>query len=238
MSCFLGMLGHLWNKLYNTFVPDESLVSSKSKWNGLAEKNARYFVLSDQGEQIGEEEFRAAGLRDFERYIAQDSLLLKELAPFASRTVLEIGCGLGRISDPLSTHFQDVTGLDISEEMIRRARQRLGERPNLKLLPTNGVDYPVADGSIDFVFSYIVFQHMPSREVIQGNLREVSRVLKRGGIAKIQLRGLPVRKSRWFYGPSITPTLFRQMTKELPVTVLREEGIGEKYYWVTLRRNS
>ncbi len=230
------MLGQFWNKLYNTLIPDESLSSSKSKWNDLAEKNARYFVLSDQGEQIGEEEFRAAGQRDFERYIAQDPLLLEELAPFASRAVLEIGCGLGRITDFVSAHFQQVTGLDISEEMIRRATQRLGNRPNLRLLPTNGLDYPVADNSIDLVFSFIVFQHMPSLKVIQGNLCEISRVLKLGGLAKIQLRGLPVRKSRWFYGPALTPVRLRQLIGDLPLVVLREEGVGEKYYWVTFRR--
>jgi SAM-dependent methyltransferase len=48
-----------------------------------------------------------------------------------------------------------------------------------------------ADNSFDFVYSYIVFQHIPNRDVVLNYLSEARRVLKPGGILRCQLRGTP-----------------------------------------------
>ena len=47
------------------------------------------------------------------------------------------------------------------------------------------------DEKFDLVYSYAVFQHIPSREVVFNYLREARRVLKTGGILRCQLNGLP-----------------------------------------------
>ena len=47
------------------------------------------------------------------------------------------------------------------------------------------------DEKFDFVYSYAVFQHIPSREVVFNYLREARRVLKTGGILRCQINGLP-----------------------------------------------
>ena len=48
-----------------------------------------------------------------------------------------------------------------------------------------------ADESFDLVYSYAVFQHIPSRDVVMQYLREARRVLKPGG-----LLALPDQRAR------------------------------------------
>lgn len=220
-------------KVQNWFIPAEGISQSKQKWNELAKKNARYFVLSNYGEQITEECFSEEGKHDYEQLIASDGLLHQILGNYAERTMLEIGCGLGRLTQFLSMHFKEVIGVDISEEMLTQARLRMGKHPNVKLLVGNGQQLDVSDMSVDFVFSFIVFQHMPDVATVRSNLIEAARVLKPGGVAKIQLRGVEVSKEEWYYGPSFNHEGVLDLLKNLPIQLVREEGEGEKYYWIT-----
>lgn len=103
-------------------------------------------------------------------------------------------------------------------------------------MATNGVSFPLENESIDAAFSYITFQHMPTKEVIRKNIEEIGRVLKPGGIAKLQLRGIPVRKEAWFYGPSLTPPELESLIIETKLTLVQSEGEGSKYFWVWLKK--
>jgi ubiquinone/menaquinone biosynthesis C-methylase UbiE len=94
---------------------------------------------------------------------------------------LDFGCGVGRLTAALADHFGTVTGLDIAEPMLARARDLLADsrrctfvrndRPDLRLFP---------DGSFDLVYSSLVLQHMP-HSVAAGYLREFVRVVRPGG---------------------------------------------------------
>lgn len=109
----------------------------------------------------------------------------------SSATALEVGCGVGRFSRALARRFRRVLALDVSDEMVRRARE-LHASPdygNIEFISTDGRSFgEVPDHSVDFVYSYEVFQHMPSVDVIRDNLREVSRVLRPTGAALIHVR--------------------------------------------------
>lgn len=223
------------SSLYNAVVSAEDITTSKQKWNTLAKKNARYFVLSAHGEDVSEEQFQADGATDYQALVQSDELLSHTLGDFSTKSVLEIGCGIGRITEFFSDNFKEVVGVDISEEMIAQARKRLSTKKNVSLISTDGLTYPLPDASVDFVFSFIVFQHMPDAETVESNVREICRVLKSGGIAKIQLRGVPlqVSKKQWYYGVSFDHDKVIQLLKGLPVQLVREQGIGERYYWIT-----
>ena len=105
---------------------------------------------------------------------------------------LEIGCGPGRLMKPLSRHFGEIHGVDVSDEMIRLARERLADIPHAHVHATNGASLAqFADESFDFVYSYAVFQHIPSRDVVLEYMREIRRVLKPGGFFRGQFNGLP-----------------------------------------------
>src|SRR3954447_703711 len=102
--------------------------------------------------------------------------------PAGSALAVEIGCGMGRICLALAERFDRVIGVDISGEMLRRARELVpGERVDFR--HTDGASLPqVADSSVDLVLTFTVFQHIPSVEVIRAYVQEAGRVLRPGGV--------------------------------------------------------
>jgi len=228
----------LLRKTINALLPTESLGKSKEKWNSLAGKNAAYYVMTNYGEGITEQQFRDSGEKDYKEHVETDALLKEELSPFTEKNVLEIGCGIGRITEFFAKNFHSVSGVDISEEMIQQGTKRLASHSNITFKATNGVSFPFSNKAFDFVFSFIVFQHMPDKKTVTKNLLEIARVLKDDGIAKIQLRGLPTSKRRWFYGPAFVNKDVEKMIATMPFTLLKSEGEGQRYFWIWLRKNS
>lgn len=220
-------------KATNFLIPGESMGQSKNKWNKLASKNSRYFVMTDFGEDITEEKYKKTGEQDYNELISADDFVKNRLGDFTEKTALEIGCGTGRVTEFIAKHFKKVFAIDISEEMIAEGQRRLKDVANITFTSIDGTHYPtIKDSSIDFVFSYIVFQHMPSKKVITKNLEEIKRVLKDDGLAKIQVRGLPTNKLNWFYGPSFTKKDVESLAKKINIKLLKTEGENQRYFWL------
>jgi ubiquinone/menaquinone biosynthesis C-methylase UbiE len=228
---------NLLTKTFNSFSSGENILEAKRKWNQLAKKNARYYVLTDKGEAITEAEFRDAGKKDVEVHVFGDEIVMKHLYPTVDKIAIEIGCGIGRLSEFLAPHFNKLYAVDISEEMINGAKERLPNILNTEFLSTDGESFPLSSNTIDFAFSFIVFQHMPNKEVIKKNIKEISRVLRKNGLAKVQLRGIPVSKDNWYYGPSFTKREVEKMINGIPLEILKIEGEGQKYLWVWLKKS-
>jgi SAM-dependent methyltransferase len=154
------------------------------------------------------------------------------------RRALEIGCGPGRLMKPLSRHFSEIHGVDVSDEMIRLARERLRDIPHAHAHATNGASLAqFADGSFDFVYSYAVFQHIPSRDVVLEYMNEISRVLKPGGIFRGQFNGLPHSGApdTWS-GVTFSGEDIRAFTREKGLQLLALEDVQTQYMWTTWRR--
>ncbi len=102
------------------------------------------------------------------------------------RVALEIGSGGGRLLLPASRHFRHVIGLDIHahQRSVAAFLQRHGAT-NITLLTTRGDTIGVADGSIDFIYSFIVLQHLPSWGVFACYIAETARCLAPGGVAQL-----------------------------------------------------
>src|SRR5580704_13750799 len=168
---------------------DEVSARMRDDWNARAREDAGYYVAFGRRDQDDAEFFATAtdtinGLETELRRI-----------PIAERSgwkALEIGCGPGRLMRPMSRHFVEIHGVDVSDEMIALAREKLRDIPNA--YPHVGSGSSLAqftDDSFDFIYSYAVFQHIPSRDVVYEYLREIRRVLKPGGLARLQFNGLP-----------------------------------------------
>ncbi len=80
--------------------------------------------------------------------------------------------------------------VDVSGEMVRLARAALEGNPRVFVYQNNGADLGVVPNlQFDFALSFIVFQHIPSREIIETYVREVHRLLRPGALFKFQVQG-------------------------------------------------
>jgi ubiquinone/menaquinone biosynthesis C-methylase UbiE len=120
------------------------------------------------------------------------------ILPFVSAkdVVLDVGCGLGRLLKWAAPACREAIGLDISAEMLKRARVRLQELGNVRLkrLPLS-LRFPVPDRSVDFAYFYHVSEHV-DREDTFTILTEMRRCLRRSGIALVQFSLLEHQENR------------------------------------------
>ena len=221
------------NLLHNLILPTETLDESKSKWSSLAKENSNYYIYSACGRDISDSEFVNSGVSDYKDLVVNDRFLQKFLGPKKDKVALEIGCGTGRVTQAMAKDFKHVYGTDISAEMILQAKDK-NKKNNITFLETDGSSFPLPDNSVDFVFSFIVFQHMPSKKVVRDNFSEIYRLLKSGGVAKIQVRGIPTEKGKWYYGVSFDKKSIQKVVLDLKI--LKTSGEGEKYFWLWLQK--
>jgi len=204
----------------------------RADWNQRAAEDANYYVAFGRREQ-DEAEFFATGadvMRGLELEMKRSS---------ARDAALEIGCGPGRLMRPMSRHFREVHGVDVSDEMVRLARERLRDTPNAFPVAGTGADLAMFhDCTFDFVYSYAVFQHIPSRDVVFQYLREAWRVLKPGGVLRCQLNGLPAHARQYdtWSGVRIAPGEIAGFARENQFQLLALEQIWTQYMWVTCRK--
>ena len=137
------------------------------------------------------EEFFDSGIEDVRKCTA-DFFKEMKFHP-AGKRMLDIGCGIGRMTQAFADTFGEAHGVDFSGNMIRIAKALHGEKPNLYFEVNNGVDLSIhKDNFFDFCFSYISFHHIAEFEVIANYIREIDRVLKPGGMFMFQ-----VNTSKW-----------------------------------------
>ncbi len=160
----------------------------KDFWDAKARENAMYYISSYRpyDEQDPEEFWKWGGI------LAQRLLDESGISFTGEETMLEIGCGVGRMSAWFAERFKHVHGIDVSEEMIQQAHENLAKFSNVTMQVGSGSDLACYDdASFDFVFSYITFQHIPDAAVTLNYIREAGRVLRAGGHSYFQVNNLP-----------------------------------------------
>lgn len=149
----------------------------KADWNRRI-KHDYLFWMSDGRKD--EKAMWESGDRDF-------AIITKGITNTSQKSILEIGCGVGRLLRPALNNFAHVVGLDVSEQAISKAREFLGSSPKLSLHAGNGVDlHPLEDGSLNVVYSFAALTSMPVK-VIAKYLSEAHRVLCKSGTLRLQV---------------------------------------------------
>ncbi|WP_444928687.1 class I SAM-dependent methyltransferase [Microbulbifer sp. SSSA002] len=158
----------------------------QEQWENLGTHDPYWAVLSDpskKNRQWDKEIFFNSGKQEIHRVLA--NLRQQHMQPRLG-TALDFGCGVGRLSRALSTHFKKVIGVDISSSMIAEARTQHREHPNIDFIHNTANDLSIIpDGSIDFIYSNIVLQHIPSKQQ-KRFIEEFCRVLRPSGIIVFQ----------------------------------------------------
>lgn len=202
----------------------------RTDWDRRAAIDAMYYICP-QTEQWNIEQFFESGARKcqilMERY-------LQELIPETrDKRMLEIGCGLGRMARHFSRIFAEVWGSDVSNTMIKRARELNSDLRNVRFVLGSGYDLRGTPSQyFDFVFSYLVFQYIPEKWMTLQYFRETFRVLREGGVFQIHLRGYGHQKPFWkllwrLYNTStragrpLFPTLVRSLFCHFSVALSR-----------------
>lgn len=228
----------------------------RDTWDRFARKDAYWFVDSrlDFGHP-DEERFWEGGRADLNKMF---ELLGTDLKP--SDEVVEIGCGLGRLTREIASRARSVRALDVSPEMIERAKQLNPQLEGVTWIVGDGdVLTGVADSSADACISHVVFQHIPDPQITLNYVREMGRVLRPGGWSAFQvsndpsvhkprgersrlgavLRREPSRKDvedpAWL-GSSVDLHELRQVASQAGMETAQTIGEGTQYCGVLLRK--
>ncbi len=214
---------------------DEQLKKMQRDWDERARENARYYVATGKNDWT-DDEFFQSGERTVAEEILTDMINICQGKDPKQMKVLEIGCGAGRVTRALAGVFGEVHAVDVSGEMVARAKNALADRPNAFVYRNNGKDLSVIPGEgYDFAFSTIVFQHIPSREVIYSYVREVRRLLRPGALFKFQVQGDSSMKTdpddTWL-GVAFSDQEAVVMAEACGFEPRHRHGAGEQYFWL------
>jgi len=146
-----------------------------------------FAVLSDRSRRGGKwdpKAFFATGREEIDRALAE--LRRLGVMPDMGRA-LDFGCAVGRLTQALARHFDDVVGVDIAQSMLDVAREynEHGERVTYALNTVPDLER-FEGGSFDFVYSNITLQHIP-RASAEAYVSEFFRLLRPGGVALFQV---------------------------------------------------
>ncbi len=121
-----------------------------------------------------------------ERYRLEPEILaFAEFSRWSGKNVLEIGVGLGADHQRFAEAGAIVTGIDLTERAIGRARHRLeifGLRSQLQVGDAESLPFP--DASFDLAYSWGVIHHTPRTDLAA---REILRVLRPGGEFRVMV---------------------------------------------------
>jgi SAM-dependent methyltransferase len=222
-------------------------------WDRRAEEDA--FFAVDSRLEFGNpdlERFWAEGVADFDRLLDSVGATLQP-----DDEVVEIGCGVGRLTRVIADRAASVRALDVSERMLELAREHNPELSNAEWILGDGSSLAGIDSqSADAVISHVVFQHIPDPETTLGYVREIGRVLRPSGWAAFQIsndpdvhrpRGLKPRLQRllgrgpWHENPHwrgsyLEVAQVRAAAADGSMDVERVAGEGTQYCIVLTRR--
>lgn len=167
--------------------PDGTTTGGEARryWDERAAENALWYVDTSLDYDTPDvDRFLADGARVVEHALTGPGSELP-----GRRRAVEIGSGVGRICRALAREFDEVLGVDISPNMVARARALVPDE-QVRFVVGDGASLaPVEDASADLVLTYTVFQHVPEPAVIRSYLHEAHRVLRPGGVLVAQWNG-------------------------------------------------
>lgn len=123
------------------------------------------------GERLEKHFFNRATIEHLHRYAIATKYV-------KNKVVLDIASGEGYGTNLLSQHANFVFGVDIDLKTIEEAKQKYISN-NINFLEGNTSEIPLEDDSVDVVVSFETIEHHSEHQEM---IREIKRVLKKGGI--------------------------------------------------------
>jgi SAM-dependent methyltransferase len=215
-------------------MPTLGITAVKDTWESFAQQDALGAILTDPSKKRGRweiSEFMETGLSEISTVLNHVRDL--GLSPDFNGLAVDFGCGVGRLSRALAKQFNRVVGVDIAATMISTAVKLNSDLNNCKFVLNTRADLEILEtGSVSFIYSNIVLQHMPGR-FAQSYLREFVRILEPGGIMVFQIADSPtgnlLARMRYHIRPR---TRVRQILGKKPMMMyaLRENLVRQSIF--------
>lgn len=122
---------------------------------------------------------------DFDKSTEKDLEMLKELDIKKSDHVLDFGCGIGRLTQPISEQCKEISGVDISGDMIGHATNYCTNENIIFKQLNNEEGDGLIEGAYNKAFSFIVLQHTSKPKAFR-ILYNMFKSLKVGGKLLVQ----------------------------------------------------
>ncbi len=156
-------------------------------WEEFARTDPLWAILINRekrGNRWRIEDFFKTGLHEINRVMQEvESMNLK----IGHSRALDFGCGVGRLTRALANYFDEVSGVDISESMIRLAQKYNCEISKCRFYLNQRDDLHLfGDDTFDFVYSSITLQHIKPHHTTN-YLNELLRIISPRGLLVFQL---------------------------------------------------
>lgn len=165
-----------------------SLTKLQQDWEDLGRLDPLWSIITDHERKHGKwdlEEFFLTGEHEITHLIDYST---KKGYVTGREAALDFGCGVGRLSGALAKRYGKVCCVDISESMVKKALELNDKLLNCEyIVNTEAHLSMLQDDTFDLIYSNIVLQHIPTREIIQSYISEFIRVMKKGGLLVFQL---------------------------------------------------
>lgn len=204
----------------------EGVEAERAYWDASAAGDTRWELFSVPGIDGWE-----AGI---EACLAQ---VIPALTPALRKegTILDLGCGIGRLTLPLAEAFPECSfvGVDIAPRMIALARAGAKERRvrNVRFITGDGRTLPKMLPRLHGAFSVLTLQHLPA-EAQEGYIRAIAGKLEPGGVIRLQFVTSEVDH---FLSHGVSPDTAWRWCEVAGLTVesVELEAVDESWGWIT-----
>ncbi len=163
------------------------LKQNQRDWEDLASLDPFWSILiwkEKKHNNWSQKEFFETGKEEINELIEKTKKLKH---PKNNSKALDFGYGVGRLSQALTEYFKQVTAIDISQAMIQKAK-KLNKKQNVTFIRNLSSNIKIfSDNKFDLIYTNIVLQHIPKKQIIKTYIREFIRILKPQGLVVFQL---------------------------------------------------
>lgn len=134
--------------------------------------------------------------------------------PGPDDVLLDLCCGNGLLSIPLSKKYGEVIAVDISQVLLDNIKQ--DDYPNIRTIKSDALALNLEDNSIDKAVLYFAIQHFDLKETLL-LLKLIRRFLKKDGI--FYIGDIPDREKTWafFNTPEYEKAYFESIEQKTPI---------------------
>ncbi|MFB6849007.1 class I SAM-dependent methyltransferase [Streptomyces sp. NPDC056373] len=194
-------------------------------WDRRAENPGLYAVLSNRWSEA-----ECAGVDD-----AQKSMIERLVPNLDGRRVVDLGCGVGRLTSWVSRRAGLTVGIDRSARMVDRARHVVAGRPAV-VVQASTAKLPLPSGAFDLVLAVFTLQHVVDEQEFRASVREMGRVAVRPGGELLIVDGHNPTPAAQNVSSRTTATVIRpldgygDLTRYADrVAVEEQEYVGDRY---------